>query len=94
MLTNITGVYLAKWTMERTKSEKVWTIIATLRPDTKDQVEDMLKKRGVQYTLMPAFNDRFLINIYSYSRGESSIIKEILNGTNIRFCITETKKDF
>ena len=92
LITNMTGVYIAKILLDKTKAERLQTISATLRTDNKDVIEEQLRKRSVQYTLIPAFNDRFLINIYSYSRGESSIVKEILGNTNIKFTITENRK--
>ena len=75
--------------LEKTKKEKIWTVTATLRPDTKDLVEGELLKRGVKFTLCPALNDRFLISIFSYSRGESTIVKEIMDKNQIKFTITE-----
>lgn len=88
-LTNLIGVYVAKLILEKTKKERIWTVTATLRPDTKDLVEDELLKRGVKFTLCPALNDRFLISIFSYSRGESTIVKEIMDKNQIKFTITE-----
>ena len=87
--TNLIGVYVAKLILEKTKKEKIWTVTATLRPDTKDLVEGELLKRGVKFTLCPALNDRFLISIFSYSRGESTIVKEIMDKNQIKFTITE-----
>lgn len=88
-ITNLFGVYLAKLILEKTKKEKIWTVSATLRTENKDIVESALLKRGVQFTMCPAVNDRFLINIFSYSRGESAIVKEIMNENNTKFTITE-----
>lgn len=88
-MTNLIGVYVAKLILEKTKKERIWTVTATLRPDTKDLVEGELLKRGVKFTLCPALNDRFLISIFSYSRGESTIVKEIMDKNQIKFTITE-----
>lgn len=88
-LTNLIGVYIAKLILEKSKKAKLWTITATLRSDDKDTVETELKRRGVQFTLCPALNDRFLIDIFSYSKGESTIVKEIMRNCGARFTITE-----
>lgn len=87
--TNLVGVYAAKLILEKTKKERLWTITATLRGEQKDGMEKDLLNRGVKFTLCPALNDRFLINIFSYSRGESAIVKEILQKYNTKFTITE-----
>lgn len=88
-LTNLFGVYIAKLILEKSKKAKLWTITATLRGGDKDMVESELMKRGVKFTLCPALNDRFLINIFSYSKGESTIVKEIMDNCGAKFTITE-----
>lgn len=89
LLSNLIGVYIGKWIIEKTKKERQWTITATLRGSNKDGVEGGLRHRNIQFTLMPAENDRYLINIYSRSKGESAMIKEILDGENARYSIVE-----
>ena len=88
-ISNLVGVYLAKVIVEKTKKERLWTITATVRGTNKDFLENSLKFRGVQYTLIPCANDRYLFNIYSKSKGESLIIKEILGGSNAKYNIVE-----
>lgn len=88
-ISNLVGVYLAKIIVEKTKKERLWTITATVRGASKDFVENSLKFRGVQYTLIPCANDRYLFNIYSKSKGESLIVKEILGGSNAKYNIVE-----
>ena len=50
MVTNMVGVYAAKWLMEKTRKERLWTVMATIRSAHKDDVEGQLQKRGIQYT--------------------------------------------
>lgn len=88
-VSNLLGVYIAKVIMEKIKKERLWTITATLRGSNKNDVEESLRHRGVQYTLMPAVNDRYLINMYSKSKGESHIIREILENSNAKYNIVE-----
>ena len=88
-ISNLVGVYLAKVIVEKTKKERLWTITATVRGANKDFLENSLQFRGVQYTLIPCANDRYLFNIYSKSKGESLIVKEILGGSNAKYNIVE-----
>lgn len=88
-ISNLVGVYLAKVIVEKTKKEKLWTITATVRGANKDSLEHSLKFRGVQYTLIPCANDRYLFNMYSKSKGESLIIKELLGESNAKYNIVE-----
>lgn len=91
MVTNMVGVYAAKWLMEKTRKERLWTVMATIRSAHKDDVEEQLQKRGIQYTLVPAENDRWFINIFSHSKAESAMIREILHKWDIRHTIVENR---
>lgn len=91
MVTNMTGVYAAKWLMEKTRKERLWTVMATLRSSNKDDVEELLKMRGIQYTLIPAENDRWFANIFSHSKAESALIREILQKWDIKHTIVENR---
>lgn len=89
LLTNLIGVYSAKWLMEKTKKERLWTIMATLRGHNKEAIEKNLQKRSIQYTLIPAENDRWFANIFSHSKAESAMIREILQSENIKHTVIE-----
>lgn len=91
LFTNIIGVYAAKWLMEKTRKERLWTVMATIRSDHKDDVENALQKRSIQYTLVRAENDRWFINIFSHSKAESAMIREILHQWDIRHTIVENR---
>lgn len=91
MVTNMVGVYAAKWLMEKTRKERLWTVMATIRSAHKDDVEEQLQKRSIQYTLVPAENDRWFINIFSHSKAESAMIREILHKWDIRHTIVENR---
>lgn len=91
MVTNMIGVYAAKWLMEKTRKERLWTVMATLRSSNKDDVEELLKMRGIQYTLIPAENDRWFANIFSHSKAESALIREILQKWDIKHTIVENR---
>lgn len=82
-ITNRLGVYLAKVIIDKRNPDKFWTINATLRT-SHIEIEKQLQKRGVKYVIVPALNDRFLASIYSYSKAESALIKEILDKYNIK----------
>ena len=91
MVTNMVGVYAAKWLMEKTRKERLWTVMATVRSDHKDDVEEALQRRSIQYTLVRAENDRWFVNIFSHSKAESAMIREILHQWDIRHTIVENR---
>lgn len=91
LVTNMVGVYAAKWLLEKTKKERLWTVMATLRGENKDDIEQSLLRRGIQYTLVPAENDRWFANIFSHSKAESAMVREILQAYDIRHTIVENR---
>lgn len=89
-VTNMIGTYVGKWILEKMRHERLWTINATIRNRSQKYVEDEFLKRGVQYTLLPAVNDRMLLCTYSYSKAESSLVKEILDHESVRYTVVES----
>lgn len=89
LFTNMIGVYIAKWGMEKMQKERLWTVMATLRGHNRESVESSLQKRSIQYTLLPAENDRWLANIFCYSKAESAMVREILQKQTIKHTIVE-----
>lgn len=88
---NLIGVYIAKSILEKTRKTRLWVINATVKDDLKTLIEDSLLERSIQYTLVGAKNHRNFFSIFSYSRGESTLIKEILESNNIRYSVISTE---
>lgn len=92
--TNLIGVYFAKWILEKTKKERLWTIMTTAREENHAEIELQLRRRDIQYTLLPAANHRYFIHIFSYSKAESAMISEILEQFSLRYSIVENRSSF
>lgn len=90
LLTNLVGVYAAKWLLEKMEKEKLWTIVATVKKQEGEHIESELKRRDIQYTIAPAYNSRLIINIFSYTKAESELIKEILVNDKIKYTVIES----
>ena len=87
---NLIGVFIAKFILEKMKKERLWIINATVKEERREKVEKSLRLKNIQYTLIEAKNNRSLFSIYSYSRGESMLIKEILDEYHIKHSIIES----
>lgn len=87
---NLIGVFIAKFILEKMKKERLWIINATVKEDKKEKIEKDLRLKSIQYTLIEAKNNRNLFSIYSYSRGESMLIREILDEYHIKHSIIES----
>lgn len=87
---NLIGVYTAKFIIEKTRKTRLWIVNATVKNNLRDSVEKKLRERQIQYTLVEAKNNRSFFSIFSYSKGESILIKEILEEYNIKHSIIES----
>lgn len=77
-LANFIGVFIAKWILEKREPVRLWVYQVTVRDNELKNMEDELLKRGIKFTAMKALNDRNSISIYSYSKLESTIVRDIL----------------
>lgn len=93
-ITNIVGVWLGKYIIDKRQPERLWTVNATVRSKEKQALEDKLKSRGIQFILLPAENDRYLYTIFARSKAESSLLQEILSGFDVKYSIIVSRKDF
>lgn len=61
---------------------------------TKDKIETILKKKDIRYALINAENSRYLFTCYCYSKGESLIVKEILEKEKSKYHIIIIREKF
>lgn len=94
LLTNIIGVYLAKAILEKFQKEKLWTIMTTCKVEDKDPIEKEFRRRDIKYVSFLAENNRYFINIFSHSRAESALIKEILSNFHTKSSVIVNYSNF
>lgn len=93
-ITNIIGVWLGKYIMDKREPERLWTVNATVRGKEKQALEKSLLERSIQFILLPAENDRYLYTIFARSKAESSLLQEILAGFNVKYNIIISRENF
>lgn len=82
IITNFTGVYLAKYIIEKKKKDRLWNIYAIIKGTLADETEIALRNAELTYTAVQAKNDRVIFNIYAANRAETSVAKSILGDAN------------
>jgi hypothetical protein len=90
--TNMVGVYIAMWILNKFKKDKVWRITVTM-PKYSDSAEvtEELKKYNISNTVYIGDGVK-IVDIYSKTQGESSLIKEILSKVKVKYFVTEMEK--
>ena len=90
--TNLIGVYLSMWLMDKMKKDCLWKISVT----TKDKsIVKKIENFDIEYTMSPIQYKKeiyYSIEIFSKNQKDSTIIKNILNEYKVRYNVTEITK--
>lgn len=81
-VTNVVGVYIGMWVMEKLRKDKLWKIEVTITDTIESQnFENKLKNYNISYNVVECKNGDIIFNVYSKNQKESAIIKEALPNT-------------
>ena len=81
-ITNVIGVYVGMWVMEKLRKDKLWKIEITIRDAIEAyQFENTLREKDISFNSVVCENNDIILNVYSKSQKESEIIKKALAGT-------------
>lgn len=90
--TNLIGVYLSMWLMDKMKKDCLWKISVT----TKDKsLAKKIENFDIEYTMSPIQykNETYYsIEVFSKNQKDSTIIKNILNEYKVKYNVTEITK--
>ena len=87
MAANLIGVCVARWILEKFKKDKLWRIsctFSTKKEQISIEIFDKLKNYNIEYNHITQNGYHFL-DIFSYTQGESALIKEIITKYNIKY---------
>ena len=94
IIANFIGVYAGKWTMAKCTKDREWRISCTI-PIKKvrclTDFHESFAKYNIKCIEIP-YNDGTIIDIFSKSQGESTLIKEIIAKYNLKYSIYELDK--
>lgn len=94
IVTNIIGVYVPMWLLEKTKKDCLWKISVTTKDNT---LVEKLEKFSISYVMNPVQYKKqtyYNIDVFSENQKDSSIIENILKEYKVKYNITEINKKF
>lgn len=94
IITNIIGVYVSMWLLERIKKDCLWKISVTTQDNT---LTEKLEKFSISYAINPVQYKKqtyYNIDVFSENQKDSSIIENILKEYKVKYNITEINKKF
>lgn len=93
-ITNIIGVYLANFILDRLRKDKLWVFNATFKSEHINitTVTKMFSDAKVKFVYNEVVPQKlYTMQIFSYTQNESEMVKEILENFEVKYYITETK---
>lgn len=76
-ITNIVGVYVGMWVMEKMRKDKLWKIEITIRDVIEAyRFENTLREKDISFNSVVCENGDIILNVYSKNQKESEIIKK------------------
>ena len=89
-LTNVIGVYIAMFILEKSKKDVLWKIEVTIPKNDFDIFFQESEKLDVPFNYID-IDKYYLFNYYSKTQMESKVIKEMLNQFNVKYFVIESK---
>ena len=95
-ITNVVGVYVGMWVMEKLRKDKLWKIEITIRDAIEAyQFENTLREKNISFNSVVCENNDIILNVYSKSQKESEIIKKALaKATTAKYIIHQSDLRF
>ena len=95
-VTNVVGVYVGMWVMEKLRKDKLWKIEITIRDAIEAyQFENTLREKDISFNSVVCENNDIILNVYSKSQKESEIIKKALaEATTAKYIIHQSDLRF
>lgn len=78
-LTNLVGVYIGMWVMEKLRKDKLWKVEITVTDEIEAYNLDVaLRKNKISYNTVKCGNGDMIFSVYSKTQKESELIKNEL----------------
>jgi uncharacterized protein YebE (UPF0316 family) len=92
IITNLIGVYLSMWIMDKCKKDCLWKISVTTK---NKEIIKKLEPFSISYTISPVEYKNatyYNIDIFSKNQKDSTLIKDILQKYEVKYNVTEINK--
>ena len=93
-LCNLIGVYVVKWGEEKARKDKLWKVEATVQNVAYfiDYIKEECEKHFIPYSVINVENvDYVVFNFYCATQEKSRIVKQICDGCNAKYFVSESK---
>lgn len=93
-LANLVGVYVVKLFEEKARKDKLWKVEATVQNMVHftDYIQKECEKHLIPYSIINVENVNYVVfNFYCATQEKSRIVKQICDGCNAKYFVSESK---
>lgn len=93
-LANLVGVYVVKLFEEKARKDKLWKVEATVQNmiHFTDYIQKECEKHFIPYSIINVENvDYVVFNFYCATQEKSRVVKQICDGCNAKYFVSESK---
>ena len=91
---NLVGVFVVKFFEEKARKDKLWKVEATIQNMVHfiDYIQKECKKHFIPYFIINVENVNYVVfNFYCATQEKSRIVKQICDGCNAKYFVSESK---
>ena len=91
---NLVGVYVVKFFEEKARKDKLWKVEATVQNVVHftDYIQKECEKHFIPYSVINVENVNYVVfNFYCATQEKSRIVKQICDGCNAKYFVSESK---
>ena len=89
IITNIIGVYVSLWALEKFSKDKLWKIEVTIPTQYLEEVD--IELTNIPHSYIYLSEKHTLFNFYCSTQQESTKVKEIVNKYDAKYFVAESK---
>lgn len=93
-LANFSGVWVVKYFEEKSRKDKLWKVEATIQNliHFTDYIKTECEENKIPYSILNVENvDYVVFNFYCATQKKSRIVKQICDGCNAKYFVSESK---
>lgn len=89
IITNIIGVYVSLWILEKFAKDKLWKFEVTIPTEYADTVDKVLE--AIPHSYIKLSDKHTLFNFYCTTQKESAEVEKMIKHYNARYFISESR---
>lgn len=88
---NFVGVWVVKYFEEKARKDRLWKVEATVPTAMTGLVHSVFDRNGISHNYVEGVGSYTIFNIYCPTQKESVLVRELLEGGNIKYFVSESK---